>query len=95
MKTKLVPVITSGMSLVELQDTSGEYHVFDILHNDKIIAYGSTCNTGFLESGYMEKDNDFSLDENLQELISDLQVMIDDGMEYASGLKTRAHALVQ
>ena len=73
------------MSIIELQDNKGEYHIFDILHNDLVIAYGSSCNTGFLQSGYIVKDDCFSLDEHLQALIEDLECMINNETGDTSG----------
>ena len=72
----LKPINTSGNSIIELQDNNGEYHIFHILHNDYVIAYGTACNTGFMQDGYIVKDECFSLDEHLQALIEDLECMV-------------------
>ena len=69
---------------VELQDNSGEYHVYEIVQTDKYIIFGTSCNTGLIEHGRMSIGHDFSIDMNLQELISDLEVMINDGEQYTS-----------
>lgn len=55
-----------------LETTDGVLH---IQHDDKYIYYGSACNVGFLEHGRQEIDDCFSLDENLQALIEELEVI--------------------
>ena len=60
----------------------GEY--FEIVQTEKCLVFGNFTNTGFLQSGYMEVDDCFSLDENLQELIEDLEVYYRDGKDYTS-----------
>ncbi|MFA7287269.1 MAG: hypothetical protein WC055_00155 [Melioribacteraceae bacterium] len=72
------------VGIIEFQDNEGEYHNFEILKTDSRIVFGGNCNVGLLESGYMEIDNCFSFDENLQELISDLETFYNDGKEYVS-----------
>jgi hypothetical protein len=74
---------------LELQDRDGEYHVFEILKTATRIKFGSVCNAGFLEHGYMVIDKYFTFDVNLQELVADLQVAIDDGIQYTSGIVVR------
>ena len=90
----LRPFKGSEISLVELQDKNGEWHIFHLLHNKRKISYGGACNCGFLEDGHMIIDHDFSLDENLQAMIENLQVLIDDGIEYTE-LETEPCPLVQ
>jgi hypothetical protein len=72
------------VGIVEFQSDAGEYHDFEILKTDTHLVFGGSTNTGFLESGNMEIDSCFSLDENLQELVSDLEVYYNDGKEYVS-----------
>ncbi len=67
------------IGVVEFQDNSEEYHIFEIVKNDTHLIFGSTTNTGLLESGNYEIDPDFSIDENIQELISDLESFFNDG----------------
>ena len=59
---------------------------FEIMETKDRLVFGGFCNVGFLESGYMEKDTDFSTDENLQELVADLEVYYQDGKEYVSDI---------
>ena len=49
-----------------------EYIYFEIYKSDTHLIFGGHTNTGLLESGNYEIDPDFSLDENLQELIEDI-----------------------
>ena len=48
------------------------------------IQFGSCTNVGFMESGYMDVDDCFSLDENLQELLEELEVFYRDGKDYCN-----------
>lgn len=68
---------------IELE-VDGEFHLFEIMQTDTRLVFGSACNTGFLESGYMEIDPCFSTDAHLQELIEDLEMYYRDGYEYTS-----------
>ena len=53
------------------------------METDDRLVFGGMTNTGFIESGYIEKDG-FSTDETLQSLIEDLEVYYNDGAEYTS-----------
>jgi hypothetical protein len=57
---------------------------FYILKTDHRLVFGGATNVGFLESGYMEYDDSFSLDETLQELVADLETYYNDGPDYVS-----------
>lgn len=70
------------IGLIEFEDNKGELHNFELMETSNQIIFGSSSNAGFLESGYMEKNDCFSLDENLQELLSDLETFYSDGKEY-------------
>lgn len=61
---KYIGVLEVGDDSAESDDTS-YYEI--VLYNSKLF-YGNVCNVGLLAHGYMEYDEDFSLDENLQEL---------------------------
>ncbi len=63
---------------VEFQ-TNSEWNLFEILQTPTRLVFGGMVNVGFLESGYMELDEYFSLDENLQELIADLEAYYNEG----------------
>jgi hypothetical protein len=65
-----------------LELESGEY--FEILATDTKLVFGSACNVGLLESGYILRDDCESIDETLQELHSDLETYYRDGAGYVS-----------
>ena len=72
------------IGIIEFQDSFGAYHDFHIYATKDRLVFGGACNVGFLESGYMPLDNYFSIDENLQELIADLECYYNDGFKYVS-----------
>ena len=72
------------LGIIEFQDNNDEWHNFEVLQTSDKLVFGGVCNTGFLESGYMLLDNCFSIDENLQELMSDLATYYNDGKEYTN-----------
>lgn len=74
------------LGLVEFQDNQEEWHVFEILQTNDRLVFGSACNVGFLESGYMPIDDSFSIDENIQELLSDLETYYNDGPQYTTNI---------
>jgi hypothetical protein len=74
----------TNLGVFELEGNDGEYHIFYIMKTATRLKFGSVANIGFLEDGYMVIDKYFSLDENLQELIADLEVGINDGVQYMS-----------
>lgn len=43
------------------------------------IAFGGAVNVGFIESGYIEREEDESLDVGLQEMLADLECYYNDG----------------
>ena len=67
---------------IEFQADDGEYHNFELVHDDNFIVFGGACNVGLLQSGSYLKDNNHSLDENLQELLADLESYYRDGPGY-------------
>lgn len=69
---------------IEFQDKDGEWHYFVIIATKNRIVFGGACNVGFLESGYIERDETESIDETLQELLSDLEVYYNDGETFVS-----------
>jgi len=75
----------SGYSAeIEFQDNFENFHHFYLVATETRIAFGGACNTGFLESGYIEREEGESLDDTLQELISDLETYYNDGPRYVS-----------
>lgn len=75
-------LVNKHLGVIEFQDATGEWHDFEVIHVAGKLVFGGACNVGFLESGYMEIDNCFSIDENLQDLIQELEVYYSDGKEF-------------
>lgn len=64
---------------LEFQDAAGEWHHFVVVATKDRIAFGGAVNVGFLESGYLEREKDESLDVGLQEMLADLECYYNDG----------------
>ena len=77
------PVALRSHSL-EFQDDKGEWHEFTIIPTKERVVFGGVCNVGFIESGYIEREEGESLDETLQEMLSDLETYYNDGPRYTS-----------
>jgi len=73
------------VGIVEIEDTSKEYHVFYILDLPDRLVFGGPTNNMFLESGYMLKDG-FSIDETLQGLVEDIEIYYNDGPTYTANI---------
>lgn len=71
-------------NIVEFQDNTGEWHDFYVVVTADRIVFGGACNVGFLESGYLIREDHESLDESLQELVADLETWYNDGPQYVS-----------
>jgi len=69
---------------IEIEALNGDYHHFTVVKTDQYLVFGGVCNIGLLQSGYMEVDDCFSFDENLQELIADLETFYNDGPDYTN-----------
>lgn len=72
---------------LEFQDTkeeSQEFHDFEVMSLPDRLVFGGCCNVGFLESGYILREDGESQDETLQELLSDLETYYNDGPAYVS-----------
>ena len=72
------------LSILEFQDRHGEWHNFDILVTKDRVVFGGYCNVGYMESGYIEREEFEPLDETLSELLSDLETYYNDGPDYVS-----------
>ena len=72
------------LGILEFQDTSDEWHVFEIIETKDRILFGGSCNVGFLESGYLEKEDWETTDEALGELSCDLETYYRNGPDYVS-----------
>ena len=69
---------------IEFQKNDGDYEYFEIYSSKERVIFGSACNAGFLESGYIEREEHESLDETLQEMLADLEVYYNDGPQFVS-----------
>jgi len=69
-------------SLGTLEIESGEY--FEVMETETKLVFGGSCNSGFLESGYILREDGETLAETLQELHADLETYYRDGAQYVS-----------
>jgi len=65
-------------------DDCDDWHHFKVIATSDKIVFGSICNVGFLESGYLMREDHETLDESLQALLEDLETYYNDGQEYVS-----------
>ena len=81
-----VSKISDGKYLgpIEFQDNKEEWHMFEVIQTKERIVFGGCTNTGFLESGYILRDSSESVDETLQEMLSNLETYYNDGPQYIS-----------
>jgi hypothetical protein len=83
MKTQwTVSKVENAQYIGILEMEGGEY--FEILATKDRIVFGSACNAGFLESGYIMRDDCESMEDTLQELHADLSTYYSDGAQYVS-----------
>lgn len=57
----------------EIEDDYGDFHHFEVLETADRLVFGGACNTGFLESGYILKEDGEDLGDTYAELKADLQ----------------------
>ena len=69
---------------IEFQDNAGEWHHFLVIVTKDRVVFGGACNVGFIESGFIMRDEGESIDEALQEMLSDLECYYNDGPQYVS-----------
>jgi hypothetical protein len=87
MKTLLQMVESAPVQgIIEFKDRAGNWHDFTVITLPDRLLFGGTCNVGFLESGYMLRDDAESLDESLAELLAELETYYNDGARYAPRL---------
>lgn len=72
------------VGVIEFKDNSGEWHNFEVMATKERVIFGGCCNVGFLESGYILREDYECLDETLQEMLSDLETYYNDGPQYVS-----------
>ena len=74
--------ISKGKSLAPIEfETDDGLKYFELILTPERIVFGGCCNVGFLESGYIlrNEDEDEYLDETLASLIEDLEVYYNQG----------------
>ena len=71
------------VGIIEFQDIHDEWHDFYVIETTDRLVFGGCCNVGFMESGYIEKDNE-TTDETLAEMLADLEVYYNDGPQYTN-----------
>jgi hypothetical protein len=59
------------VGVIEFEDNQGEFHNFEVMETEDRLVFGGMTNSGFIESGYIEKDGR-STDETLQNMLEDL-----------------------
>jgi hypothetical protein len=69
---------------LEFQDDKGEWHHFVLVCTADKIVFGGCCNVGFIESGYIKREDFESLDDTLSELLSDLETFYNVGPQYTN-----------
>lgn len=69
---------------LEFRDNIGIWHHFTVIATPDRVVFGGCCNIGFIESGYIERDDCEDLDETLQELLFDLETYYNDGPEWTT-----------
>ena len=70
--------------ILEFRDNEGEWRDFTVVYNGDRLVFGGVCNIGFIESGYLIIEDGETIDEAMQELLSDLEVYYNDGPQYVS-----------
>jgi len=65
-------MVSKYIGLVELTDES----YYDVILEDNFLVFGSNSNSTFFEHHKFPYDDFFSLDENLQECINELEYQI-------------------
>ena len=69
---------------IEFQDNEGTWQNFTVVALADRLCFGGVCNAGFIESGYILREDYESLDETLGEMQSDLETYYNDGPGYVS-----------
>jgi len=76
--------VSSRSSCIEFQDNAGTWHYFELLKTPDRIVFGGACNAGFLESGFILREEYESPDETLQAMFADLETYYNDGPDFVS-----------
>lgn len=79
--------ISKGNSLLAAPiefETNGGWEYFELIFTPERIVFGGCCDVGFIESGYIIREEDETLYETLQELVEDLKVYYNQGEGWCS-----------
>ncbi len=57
---------------------------FIFLATPERVVFGTATNSGFLESGYIERQDDETIDQTCAELVDDIDVFYNDGIRYCN-----------
>jgi hypothetical protein len=74
--------LTNANHIGTLEIDGGGY--FEIMATDNKLVFGTACNAGLLESGFIMREDGERTDETLQELHADLETYYRDGAAYVS-----------
>lgn len=69
---------------IEFQDESKEWHHFHLIVTESRVVFGGACNLGFLESGYLLREEGESMDEGLRECMEELECYYNDGPQFTN-----------
>ena len=69
---------------IEFKADDGEYHHFEVIELPDRIVFGGATNVGFMESGYILREEGESTDTLLQEMLSDLETYYNQGSQFVS-----------
>jgi hypothetical protein len=72
------------LGALDFKDQYGEWNNFEVVELPDRLVFGTVCNTGFLESGYMLFEDGESAESAFQELLSDLETYYADGPDHVS-----------
>lgn len=70
------------IGVIEFQDDKGEWHNFEVLGNTDRLIFGGFTNTGFLESGFIRREDGELTDDTLSELVLDLETFYNHGASH-------------
>jgi hypothetical protein len=72
------------LGVLEFQDKAGEWHHFEVIRLEDRLLFGGACNAGFVESGYIRREDGEDMDETLSALLQDMEAYYNDGQLHVS-----------
>ena len=78
--------IGHGESIIEFRTSDHEWIMFEVLLTPDRIVFGGCCNVGFMESGFIIRDDGESIYETLSALLQELETFYEEGesLEYCN-----------